>query len=462
MNHFECNTWKYLLPSVLVLFFISGCSFKTDKYSHDILNSSETREITRNSIDSTITYDYELKTDGYIIGVEKSNGVDDYPTRCSDKSFEKLHSSLCKAVSSHTPNTLWGKNTILTHIVRFSPNDKSSKTCVLFSAYGNISNKDINTCSNAKINSEIVDFDYMKEAINSIELLRSDLRAKIKDYQPTHIFLVSTGWNTPQGESIQNYNDLFENLKKTAIKNSQNFKPLLVGISWHSYINNGLQGGGDFGIAQNDADEVGLFWAAPILHEVLEPLSAQYHIPLRIIGHSFGCRVITIAMSSKELYESYANSSKPVSFGLQCAFSGNRFLSKETAKRSEDDSLENFSEVSAKQFYTTSEHDKAVVMAPGTAVGLDVIYVGNQAFFDIVEKDTDFRKIFTRSTIDKPGEYVPALDCKGDKITLINASKIIKDRAPGTGKGGGSHSDVWDNEAANFIWDLLKVCENSK
>ncbi len=450
----------FLLPVVISLFFLSGCGFKTDQYSHDILINPTNREVKNNTIDPNITYDYIMKSDGYIVGIEKTRGIGDYLTKCSDESFENQHSSLCKTVSSHTPNGLYGKNTILTHIISFSPDDKpkpSYSECILFNAYGDIQNKrDITPCQNARISSETDKFDYMKEAVDSINLLKNDIRLRIEKKRPTHIFLVSTGWNTAQGESIQNYNDLFTNLKKAANKKNEKFEPLIVGITWHSYIANATQGTVDVGIAGNDADEVGVFWAGPVLHKVLEPLGAEYRIPVRLIGHSFGCRVVTQALSSKSLYENTSNSSKPVSYGLQCAFSGNRFLSKNTGKRSEDDSLENFSEVSEKQFYTTSDYDKAV-QKPAE---IGIPYVGSKEFFKIAGEDSDFKKIITQSTIEIPNMYISKLDCKGDKITLINASKIIKDRAPGTGKGGGSHSDVWDAEAGDLIWNLLKVCES--
>ena len=455
MIYFKYYSARYFVVIIAIgLFpFISGCGFKTDQYSHDILISPTSREVTHNSIDPNITYDYKMKSDGYIVGIEKTRGVEDYLTKCSDASFEKQYPSLCETVSSHTPNMLYGKNTILTHIVSFSSDEPFHSTCILFNAYGNIQDKNnLAPCSNAKINPETGTFDYMKEAINSIDLLKNDIRSRIEKNRPTHIFLVSTGWNTAQGESIQNYNDLFKNIKQAANKYNEKFVPLVVGISWHSYIEGWKQGNVDFGGAQNDADEVGLFWAGPILHKVLEPLGTAYRIPVRLVGHSFGCRVVTQALSSKKLYEDAPNSSKPVSYGLQCAFSGNRFLSKKTGKRSEVDSLENFREVSEKQFYTTSEYDKAVQQAA-------VPYVGSNEFFKIAGEDSDFKKIITRSTIDAPGKYVPKLDCKGDKITLINASKIIKDRAPGTGEGGGAHSDVWDTEAGDLIWDLLRVCE---
>lgn len=448
-----------VLAVVIELFFLSGCTFKTDNYSHDILNSPKTREVTHNSLDPTITYDYKMKFDGYIIGIEKTRGVGEYLTKCSDESFEKQHSSLCETVSSHIHSKLLvdslEKRMILTHVVSFSSNEQSSSACILFNANGNIQNKnDLALCPNARINSESDKFEYMNEAINSIDLIKTDIRSKIEKIHPTHIFLVSTGWNTAQGESIQNYNDLFK-FVAAANKIKERFVPLVVGFSWKSYMDNINQGTGDVGVVGNDADEVGLFWAGPILHNVLEPLGADYDIPVRLIGHSYGCRVVTQALSSKELYEGAANSSKPVSYGLQCAFSGNRFLSKKTGKRSEDDSLENFNEVSVKQFYTTSDYDKAVQKAAEKGIP----YVGSKEFFKIAGDDLSFNKIITRSTFESPGVYVPALDCKGDKITLINASKIIKDQAPGTSKGGGAHSDVWDAEAGYLIWDLLKACE---
>lgn len=451
----------FALITITGLFFLSGCSFKTDQYSHDILVAKEFRVVKNNSIDHTIIYDYIMKSDGYIIGIEKTRGVGEYITKCSDESFEKVHANLCETVSSHN-HSFWlpdflEKRMILTHVVSFSSSEQLDSTCVLFNAQSNIQRKsNLVSCSNARINSGTNKFEYMEEAINSIDLLKNNIRSKIKKIHPTHIFLVSTGWNTPQGESIKNYNDLFKHVEN-ANRNKGKFVPLVVGISWKSYMDNPLQGSGDFPTVQNDADEVGIFWAAPILHNVLEPLGAEYAIPVRLIGHSFGCRVVTQALSSKNLYETVANTAKPVLYGLQCAFSGYRFLSKQTGKRSEDDSLENFKEVSDKQFYTTSKFDKAVQKPAEKGIP----YIGSNKFFEEVsdDKDRDFEKIITQSTIESSGKYIPKLDCQGDKLTLIDASAIINEQAPGTGEGGGAHSDVWDDDAGALIWDLLKVCE---
>jgi len=118
----------------------------------------------------------------------------------------------------------------------------------------------------------------------------------------------------------------------------------------------------------------------------LEPLGTAYRIPVRLVGHSFGCRVVTQALSSKKLYEDAPNSSKPVSYGLQCAFSGNRFLSKKTGKRSEVDSLENFREVSENSF---TQPVNTIRLCQQAAVP----YVGSNEFFKIAGEDSDFKKL---------------------------------------------------------------------
>ena len=462
------TNFKYSLPrrfalvTLIGIFFLSSCGFKTDQYSHDILMEKESRVVKNNSLDATIAYDYKMKSDGYIIGIEKTRGVGEYISKCSDESFEKEHANLCKTVTSHS-HSFWlpdflEKRMILTHIVSFSSSEQLDPTCILFNSHSDIKRKsNLVYCSNSRENSGTNQFGYMEKAINSIELLKNDIRSKIEKTHPTHIFLVSTGWNTPQGESIQNYNDLFKHIK-SANKNKERFVPLVIGISWKSYMDNLAQGNVDFATVQNDADEVGIFWAAPILHNVLEPLGVEYAIPVRLIGHSFGCRVVSQALSSKNLYQPIANTTKPVLYGLQCAFSGNRFLSKDAGKRFENDSLENFKKVSKKQFYTTSEHDLAVQKLAEKGIP----YVGSKQFFKIAGKDSEFKRIITQSTIESSGKYIPELDCQGDKITLIDASKIIYEQAPGTGEAGGAHSDVWDADAGALIWDLLKVCADGK
>lgn len=492
---------RYVLIIVTTLLFISGCA--SNEPWHSILlveearnpkldkDCEETMHTTKANNSETCNYDYKLHFDGYIVGIEKEWAVNtgNYLTICSNESIvkDKEQQKRCNIMMDSDndivnfdhydgwlPDELEKKN-ILTHVISFSNPQKSNDECILFNAYGDNfieKNKQLHNCSNAIFNKNIEDI-KMKDANNFIkESFINDMREKIEQMEekPTHIFFISTGWNTKQANSIKNYNDLFKNIQNVAYSKGKKFIPFVVGISWKSMtstIHDGI--GIDFELVGNDADEVGIFWASPILTQVLEPLSKEFNIPVQLIGHSYGCRVMTQAFSNSSLYLDKDNKpypyleKPPVFYGLQCAFSGNRFLPTDARNKeifykvatNEDinDFNNKMNKTTKKQFYTSSEYDKANEAAFKL---LRIPNVGNIDFFkSAADKESYFPKIISQSVIKEQGVYEPKLDCKSDKITLIDASKIIN--TP-TGGLSGAHSDVWDAEAGKLIWDLLEQC----
>jgi hypothetical protein len=117
---------------------------------------------------------------------------------------------------------------------------------------------------------------------------------------------------------------------------------LFIGISWPSEWRSKFLGGFisslSYSVKADDADEVGILWVNRILWNILVPLKKERNIPLILIGHSFGARVITRAIFShglidpekinKESPETRQKSTYDIdlAIGLQGAFSINRFI----------------------------------------------------------------------------------------------------------------------------------------
>ena len=58
-----------------------------------------------------------------------------------------------------------------------------------------------------------------------------------------------------------------------------------------------------YGVKADDADEIGLIWANKLLWNILSPLKRAKHIPLIVVGHSFGARVVTRAVFGNGLID---------------------------------------------------------------------------------------------------------------------------------------------------------------
>lgn len=118
--------------------------------------------------------------------------------------------------------------------------------------------------------------------------LGEDIRARFEEgKRPTHIVVMSTGYNTPQWESLANYNELFENMKKAAEADteggfslSEKFRPLFIGISWRSFTPSRLvrEGGSklDFPAAAKRANAIGERLGALLLSDILLQLKRDY------------------------------------------------------------------------------------------------------------------------------------------------------------------------------------------
>ena len=151
------------------------------------------------------------------------------------------------------------------------------------------------------------------------------------DRQPTHLIVMSTGWNTLQVESIDNYQHWLSHLMRASRTDlSRPFRPLVIGLTWPSawpLVSTWLGPVVSVFNKENDADELGYVTANVLLHKVLDQLKTKHGLPVIVIGHSFGGRAMVTAANSRALLFQH-DSTRPTTdllLGLQPAFSIQRF-----------------------------------------------------------------------------------------------------------------------------------------
>lgn len=432
-----------------------------------------------------------LKYPGYLIGIEKAlrekidfNDVEEIFNEENLENNKEYIANVKKIIGKRQK-----KRTFISHIVEYSLENTSNKNSIPY-----IKERFIFNVYDKQVNPKGI----YSQGLKKLEELEIGIKDKMNDgTQYTHIFLYSMGWNTDQQESFRNYNSLLTHMIKSK-KRQASFNPLFIGISWPSewkwkYF-------GDFvrllsyGNKADDADEVGLIWVNKILREILVPVKKDArkkgkYIPLILIGHSFGARVITRAVFSNGLIEikfrseSLGNTHTGKSLndpeftepneidlviGLQGAFSINRFIPEESK---EGVPYSEFSEYASKFVFTWSKHDFANPVArwitgakhigglPGYKQSMKQEF---QAKFDhfTIEVDNNMNNSYDVDYIgiDETQEWKQSFS-ERSKISIVDATNLVKNKP--YGKGGNAHSDIFTPGIASFIWDCISNLKNN-
>lgn len=286
--------------------------------------------------------------------------------------------------------------------------------------------------------------DLKREIIESIQ--------KAADHKSpvTHIIVLCRGWNTPQEKAIWNYNSLGGHLLDAASENNDYFNPIFIGITWPSTWVSAAAVFDYFNKA-NDADEIGYTWINYLTHEVLGNLvHSDKDIPVVLIGHSFGARILTRAAHSAELLNNYdASKRKPkLVVALQGGFSMNRFLS-ERKRGQEGAPYDPPGKGAGKTVLTWSRHDKANPVANFVT---SANHVGGKPGWKRACKHKDRFEFVTWRSSDKPDLRKTTYD--SEKIVMIDASHFV--RSPTYKAAGRAHNDIFSKEIGVLLWSLIK------
>ncbi|MCH9646641.1 MAG: hypothetical protein K0U98_00305 [Deltaproteobacteria bacterium] len=239
-----------------------------------------------------------------------------------------------------------GKRTFVSHIA-FWPGREETEPIFLHNVYVDCRQGTLPTSrgSTPEFSCEETVYDNSWRAL---EKLQSFLSQLVDQQEFTHILLISKGWNTQQGKSVEAYRELPQLIGLEASKENRRFHPLVVGITWHSGwvwgvseipILKVVPNVASYGNKAKDADEIGVTWANALLNRVLLTVAGRKDLPVMAIGHSFGARILSRASASAGLLGTSSAGAKPAAgagteseirvsllVSLQGAFSMNRFL----------------------------------------------------------------------------------------------------------------------------------------
>ena len=276
----------------------------------------------------------------------------------------------------------------------------------------------------------------------------------------THIIVYSTGFNTAQWESLASYKVLLSNLVDAAEPwypclfstwiwfDACKFNPLFIGISWQSFTSilnrDETVWGIDFLWATKRADKIGKGLAVSLLKKLLLPLKQEYELPIILIGHSLGAKIL-----SQAAYSIKSDDDEPLIdllIGLQGAFRIERHVSK-----SEKFYQYKHTEGRVKSvFYTASKNDsilKKLKKIRYNSIGLAEV----QEKAEVIYTDT-----FSFTKVDEDGTISGLEKCGNNKPVLVNANDLIKQNPDGGVSG--AHSDIHHKEMGVFIWNLINRC----
>jgi len=394
---------------------------------------------------------FQLVSDGYIVGLEKINikhlkgltAVDGYTQRFqqiegSGKYVDKLNSEF----KSKTTNQ--SKVMLATQITRNFPTMN-----FMYNAYsGSLDGK----------------YDYEKSFFE-LDRMFDDLSHRLKTGNYTHIVIMSMGWNNDQVESVFRYNEIIKNISKAA-NDEKAFKPLVIGFTWPSVwmsISDSwlTQKAGhllSYPTKANDADEIGYTWANLVINEKLPQAikNAQSNglkkgntPKVVVLGHSFGARLLSRALFSKRhLKSSNSESVVDMFFGLQGAFSINRFVPDTGLEGSP---YKGYEKLGTSIILTSSTEDTA---NPIAAWITGAKHAGGKHGLSVA-KDEENVACFDNHKWKKDTVSVPL---HGSKLMMIDASEIVINNKDGDDPNYtySGHNDVLDLDMGKLLWSFIR------
>lgn len=276
----------------------------------------------------------------------------------------------------------------------------------------------------------------------------------------THVVLISKGWNTTQSGSVDDFDQLMGYIGSEAQAEQRPFRPLVVGITWHSAwvwplsrvpVLKLLPTVASYGNKAKDADEIGITWANFLLNRVLLPEAGAANLPVIAIGHSFGARIVTRAAASAHLIGAAPANQVSLLLSLQGAFSMNRLLSERCRGREGAP----YADLTSKVSRVALGWSRKDLTNPLAQIVSHANHVGGRPGHRRA-RAYEHRYLFKEWR--NPGFGTPTwtkrqghgkkCDAPPDvpKIEMIDASPIVK-----------RHGDVNDDQMARLVWALMQA-----
>ena len=416
-------------------------------------------------------FTHPLNAHGYIIGIEKSprakigfqgDSADFMRLRAPFAATAQMHPrDLAQQRSSFDAALDDPKVMFVSHILRYGGTNEPANASVqlIHSAYSNTAFGPFrDTDISASYEAGWAALDRMED------LVIKDIRAARAAGRPyTHLLFASMGWNNDQFEAIARYNAVLQHSRRAAQKRGAQFKPLVIGLTWPSVwggtsvvdLANRAAHIGSYTTKARDADEIGYGIANHILNASLPRIEAQTGLPLVLLGHSMGARILTRAYYSAALLKSPEKRSGPgpTVISLQAAFSANRFLPEyelvppvRWILSGEGGPYQNHSTPDGRMVMTWSAHDTA---NPIARFATGARHVGGKAGARRIDAKPELTRIFEQARIaDRNG--VAKLDgaCQSashsGKVLYLDATGIIA-----------AHGDIANPAVGELVWKLV-------
>ena len=327
------------------------------------------------------------------------------------------------------------KNIFVTSVISYSGPENTSK---------NVFSLTQHDCSNAWTTNRPNDQVFIDCSFTAFDNFESELNRKLASGDFTHVILMSSGWNTVPSDSVRNYNDLLSNIGKLPGANKDEFRPLVIGLTWPSrWLGTRLFSYSGKG---NDADEIGLTWGNYLMNKTIPDAlkdSGNANIKTVVIGHSFGARLLSTAAVSDDLLTTRnMGNSADVMFLMQSAFSARRFHDQRGAGHKQFlSNLESKVDVAA---LTASSGDWLVRIALHVD-GMRGHVSSGAAWSNICEDSSTDEGWRDKFDCQLESEFNQEIRSQTDKILYIKMDKS------NIGHGG-----VWGKPTAKIIWDLIK------
>ncbi|HWV47037.1 MAG TPA: alpha/beta hydrolase, partial [Nitrospira sp.] len=398
----------------------------------------------------------KLLQDGpdYLIGIEK--GDTDVVQKLKPCAPDSPQGSLgyCLNLDAYPQDSPWrtriardndhSKTLFVSHIARLDNIDHqkigSKRVCFLYNIYPHSDFPEATDCGRPfAAQTSRLPLGVMS-GLTALEELEQELDERLAKEppatRPTHVLVMSTGWNTLQAESLDNYQHWTSHLKRAARDEARPFRPLVIGISWPSewpLISSWLGPVISVFNKEHDADEVGYITVNVLVHKVLNNLKRKHNVQIVVIGHSFGGRVMATALNSRALLfrEGASHPTATLMLGLQPAFSIQRF-----GDGDQGDPYRRFFQASRKYLLTSSTRDWIL-----TFVGITNPVGSSRGLAKAKERPERFEVV----SLDKEGQWQREPSSNPCQLVVLDGSEAIS-----------GHHDVYGAAVGRLMWEAIR------
>ena len=411
---------------------------------------------------------------------------------------ENLHPESVEFAPANDPNRRAGERHVLTHIVRYDlgapdgtgTGGPGARSCVLFTLLDrpepDPARHMFDRCPGTAPFRPSAGTTASASQGEAINRLRNGIADALRGAPPgrpySHILLMVMGWNTDQTWALGNFNSLAGNLADAAREHGATFRPLVIGVSWPSQWRLGewsivpdvMVRGLSFPFKRRDGSDTGAHVLRDLILAGVLGARGESGPPVVMIGHSFGALALVRALSTGRAAKKVVNDRGERSgfdksdrllllqgafemralyqihgYGpLAPAFAQSRPRVTLTASRYDSAVA---SVIWGQYAGDMDTYDKACRGAKGWGLRLSPMPPNLAPIgCGVVEESPSLKAGLAVCTPTPADKAPPVRGLDGHPIRYFDASRMINCAQPFT--GGGSHSDIFRRETAEFLW----------